>query len=410
MSYQPNSIIPTLDFPIRHSIFGSSFENEPGSSTTYQQQQTSQIIESSENSSINSQTPPNQIETVSNSSTSDKIQQPTIENSSQNSAEQTGPQNNNFFNEELYTICCKMNSTNALIYYNKCLTYRVNQHQLMKLTEKMVDRMFPDEEMGLFADFWTDLNEFKRCNYQPNHQWPNYTNTVPPPLVLTNANVLPVQLHPGNPNSLLNIIASDRLLYLKATQKKVNNQPKTLTAKEESNLLSLIKNHFVNHCSNKMTYEDMEEIAKEIQKYFDGEDETTYFKREVKPYKNEKGVDCERRRAVGKLYSKWNNRAGKESSRSSSKSSTATCYTMPIDSGEIEPNSRATQQRIRTNLMANQNFAVVHILDEWNQSRELRFDDITKYSKEAKKVYTLWPFYENPEGHILVSYILISAI
>lgn len=305
-----------------------------------------------------------------------------------------------------------MNPINALFYYTKCHAHNVNQNQLPKLTEKMLDRMFDDNEIGLWADFWADLQLLKPANQQllninpPNEQFNNYAsfisqiNNIPQPnlpIPTANRNIA------GNPNSLLSIISTDQALYNKAINSNKDDTPKTLTSTEQGELLSLIKRHFVKNCSNKMSYEDMELISNEIQRHFPGEDEATYYKKELRVFKNPTtGEPFERVRASGKLVSKWNNRRDKDSSRSAKAAVKSVCYTMPIPLSEIA--NKEAQEFIRVNLIANQNYPLNLIIEEWRSSRPLRFQCINDNKKSSEKVFQYWPTYGHADGHILVSF------
>lgn len=319
------------------------------------------------------------------------------------------------FNNELFTIFMQINPINAWTYYTKCQASQVNHHQLFLLTETMSGRMFEDDEIGLWAEFHSDLQKLKLSKQQNENGCSVGINPGLTPMNTQSSHQLDSQLASssqkgsGNPNSLLKIISIDQVLYKKALEKNDPAKPKTLSSREENVLLSYIKNHFVLKCCNKMSYEEMESLAQEIQTYFPGEDESTYFKKEIRNYTEKKtGGSYERVKACGKIYSKWNNRREKNPLKPANVSSKDICYTMPIRITEVSgAEKQQALEAIRLNLASNLNYPITMILNEWNETRDCRFECIEKNKKEPGKVFMQWPRYELSDSHILVSIMII---
>lgn len=318
-------------------------------------------------------------------------------------------------NNELLTLLMQINPVNAWTYYLKCHAFNVNQHQLFMLSETMSSRMFEDHELGLWAEFHFSLQQFKLSKQNTNTNFEVEVNSALTPInysasqnfsspglqAISNSQT---RRGTGNPNSLLSIISSDRGLYNKAKEENNPDQPKTLSSREENVLLGLIKNHFVQNCSNKMSYEEMESLAQEIQRYFPGEDESTYFKKHWRKFTSKAGDPYERYKASGKLYSKWNNRKEKATSKSATLTSKNTYYTMPIVLNEIpEGERKQALEAFRVNLAANLNYPIYLIMDEWNQTREYRLKYIEKNKNNPRKTCQAWPRYTEKDSHILVS-------
>lgn len=78
---------------------------------------------------------------------------------------------------------------------------------------------------------------------------------------------------------------------------------------------------------------------------------------------------------------------------------------MPIPIEEI--NNMENQNLLRANLAANQNYDIQLILGEWIDSRPLRFKCISenRNKNDAQRVFSQWPFYTHPNGHICKSSI-----
>lgn len=295
-------------------------------------------------------------------------------------------------NYELYSFLCQINQTNAWLFYKKCEAANVNQFQLLKLTESMLSRMFGDDEIGLLAELNYDLEQYK--NIKKAH------TTVLPAVMNIDAQFAPRSNTNGNPNALLNILQRETRLYNKALSNNDDNDSKTLTSRERTTLLSAIQNHFVNNCSNKMTYEDMEALAIDIVKYFPGESQDAYFLKDERIFIDKNGEPYTRKRATGKIVSKWNNRPEKNSSKSSTVTSKDVCYTIPTAAKEIENIDQL--EIIRLNLIANQNYPIQVILTEWVECRPLRFKCIAENLKFPSKIFRFWPTYTHGDGHILV--------
>lgn len=310
-------------------------------------------------------------------------------------------------NISLYKILFEMNSINAPLYYNKCHFAKVNEEQIVKLTEFQISRMFADNEIGLMADFIYDLNTFKAKR--------NIGSKINIPTTIQNkSNMLPYEQFSkysssSNPNCLLKIISNDVALYKKTIERSSDDSKKTLTSGEQFTLLNLIKNHFVNRCDKKMTHSDMKLLAEQIEEFFPGEDKQTFFKIERREYFcKEKQKMIIRNRAAGKLVAKWANRREKEP-RQKKVSDQDHYVTIPVI---VENISNAEHQEIlRVNLCANQNYPINVIMDEWKKCQELRLKCISNNKENPHKIFSAWPHYEHGDGHILVStfgFILIA--
>lgn len=368
-------------FPLSHSIFSSSQQIFARSTNSPEPSQLVQATLSSNDTSNYSNSTPND-----SSDTADIIH---IQNFS--------PCGELIRDYDLYSLIYKISPINCWIYYKKCEDANVNKSQLLKLTESMLSRMFKDDEIGLLADLHFDLENYKnikRANtVLPTGQIQAVMNTDARFTTRSNIN--------GNPNALLNILQRETRLYNKAVQINDDDAPKTLTTRERTVLVCAIQNHFINNCSNKMTYEDMEALAIEIVKYFPGESQDAYFLKDDRTFYDKHGQLCTRKRATGKIASKWNNRSDKESSRSSTVTSKDVCYTIPLAAKEIE--NIDNLEVMRVNLIANQNYPIQVILTEWVESRPLRFKCIVENEKSPAKVFNFWPTYTHGDGHILVS-------
>lgn len=290
-------------------------------------------------------------------------------------------------NLALYNILYEMNPENAALYYNKCHFAKVNENQIIKLTEFQISRMFTDSEIGLMADFTYDLNKYKNqgklCTSNSNPK------EIPSALLPTSN---------GNPNCLLKIISSDVALYRKAIKRSENND-KTLTPLEESKLLNLIKHHFINRCNKQMSHDDMRLLSEQIEQFFPGESKFTFYKTDYKTVFNKKGEKVQRNRVSGKLVNKWTNRKEKEPRKR--QAATDSYYTMPVIFGDFTDFDH--QDRLRLNLSANQNYPINVILNDWKNCQQLRLQSINKNKEKPGKIFEEWPFYEHGDGHILVS-------
>lgn len=287
---------------------------------------------------------------------------------------------NIIFNTKLYNILQSINSKNAELYYSRCHWCGVDETQLSHLTDLQMSRMFSDTQIGLLSEFTKDIKN-----------WQNKINCSP-----SQTEMIP-SIHrnyiSSNPNSLLAIISSSKALYHKAISDTPSHQLKTLNSREQSVLMDLIRNHFINNCNNNLDYIQMEALSEEIIKYFPGEDKLTYYN---KVTRFSKGVPIQK--AIGKLPIKWGNRKDKENKKT--RIEVNHCYTMPLQITDIA--NETEQKNIRLNLMANQSYPVTMIIQEWKMSKELRFKCIQSNKENPQIIFSDWPFYTQPEGYILV--------
>lgn len=300
------------------------------------------------------------------------------------------------YDTELFNTLWLINPDNAPAYYDKCQKSGVNGNQLLKITELHMVHMFGQHEIGLLAEFTHDILKWQKSHTSemitPTISALRCATTIASLSQVTSVPIaLPTQTCPSSSNSLLSILSSNKALYNKAISISPG-KPKTLNSREQGIIMNLISNHFINQCSNKMTYIDMEALADEIVKYFDGEDKGVYFLRSQQTDGSKK--------IKGKIPSKWNNRRQKENPVEK-QDEVATCYTIPLLIEGIA--NEEEQSRIRLNLMANQSYPINMVIDEWKLSRDLRFLTIQQNQNNPAYIFSQWPSYTLPDGYILVS-------
>lgn len=283
----------------------------------------------------------------------------------------------------LFNILLSINLSKAASYFDRCVSCNVDESQLLKLTEYQMSLMFPVDQIGFLADFAQDILKWQASMKQiPNVDMAG--------LYGTNNSA------PKN-NTLLSIISNNRSLTSKALLNLPDGELKTLNSKERIVMLDLIRDHFVNFCNNKMSYDAMDQIADEICHHFNGEKKILYFNRSIKILKNK-----ERMRASGKLVDKWNNRH--EKPKKVVKSAEELYFTSRISvssfSGEL---SIEDQEKIRINFVAKQSTPISIMINDWKRCNELRFKCIEENRKKPGVVFTEWPYYKHKEGFILVS-------
>lgn len=389
----------SIQFPIHHSILSTDSQE---SNNFNRSPESSNINESSPNSNNSSaDTDSNEVPELNNNLNVSSVQQTCLQSNTNvaidvnalaqhsdvGNTENVPPNAQVFvFNEELHKIFMEMNPINASYYYAKCHNCNINEKQLLRLSKDQISRIFDDNEVGIWADFETELEEWKnKQQFKSNISSRTYDE-----LIFENS----------IPNSLFNILKAGNLpLYRKAIQVRTDDSLKTLNGREQNILLTLVKNHFLDHGCKKMSYEDMECIAEEIVRYFPGESKDTYFKREIKIY-HQDNKELTRSRVSGKLFNKWNNRSDRSSLGKQHNPKVALCYSIPIEITEIT--NEDDQEKIRVNLAANLNYSIHLILDEWKRSKELRFKCIQNNLANPHKIFNNWPFYGQTNGYFLV--------
>lgn len=296
------------------------------------------------------------------------------------------------FNTKLYNTLLSINTKNAEIYYSRCHWCGVDETQLPHLTELQMSRMFSDTQIGILSDFTKDIKNWQnKINNSSSQSISEDIQYLSPPYISSKTK----NYISSNPNSLLAIISSNKALYQKAISDTSSDHSKTLNSREQSTLMDLIRNHFINNCSNNLDYIQMEALSEEIVKYFPGEDKYVYFN---KVTRFSKGVPVQK--VIGKIPIKWGNRRDKENKRM--RVEINQCYTMPLQVADIA--DEAEQKNIRLNLMANQSYPVTMIIQEWKMSKELRFKCIQDNKEKPYLIFADWPFYTQPEGYILVRF------
>ncbi|KAL5290657.1 hypothetical protein ACFFRR_010178 [Megaselia abdita] len=264
---------------------------------------------------------------------------------------------------------------NADFIYNCLIKYNVKCHQIKYLRDFHLQQMIPIDQMGIMAEFQFKLEQWKLSALDSVASI-NISNS-----------------YFGKKTSLVDIISKN-----KAISKKVNIS--SLNEKESKLLLNLVKDHYVNNCDNKMTSEEMERIAKEIEKTFPGEGAEIYFKRNLIQKKD----GTYKTKSTGRLVSKWSNRSDKETAKKHKlleESSNIQSEIVVLDVIENEEE----QKRIQASLKHSTKKPVEMILKDWAMSRELRLKCLIENRSEKNKevVFSEWPTYQSPEGNILMA-------
>lgn len=292
----------------------------------------------------------------------------------------------------LYQTLLEIDPENIDFMYKRCKIGKVKHSQLKFLTPLHINMLIPSSEIGIMAEFTFKLDS-----------WKNSTKVLEIAQQVTDAQANVIQninrtTVVGNPHSLLNIISVNRGLYLRAINNPEPGQPpKTLNPRECSVLTDLIKNHFINHCNCRMTYDDMERLSEEIVQYFPGEEKFVYFKKEMRIMKD----NSTRFRPTGKLPNKWNNRKERDQNQKRDQIIYEANVTASVAIATIENESE--QDEIKTYLADCLKMKVELILDDWKKSSELRLKFLQANRNNLEKVFQEWPMYTHNEGYVLIS-------
>lgn len=294
-----------------------------------------------------------------------------------------------FQDHKLYQTLLEIDPDNINYMYKRCKDCKVKYNQLKFLTPLQINLLIPKDNIGIMAEFSFKFDAWKNSSkiMQEAQKAADVHNSI-----FQSINRNPVI---GNPNSLLNILYSHRGIYLKAINtSEPDAPPKTLTPRECSIVMDLIKNHFVNHVNGRMGYEDMERLADEIVQYFPGEDKFTYFKKEMKLSK-----DGPRYRSSGKIPNKWNNRRERDHQKREVAVFDAN-ITIPVVVASIE--NPEEQESIKTMLADGLKLRIDSILENWKKSSPLRLKFLSENRNCLDRVFQEWPMYGHNDGYILI--------
>ncbi|KAL5274165.1 hypothetical protein ACFFRR_000749 [Megaselia abdita] len=272
----------------------------------------------------------------------------------------------------LNTLNC-INAENAGFLYQYFVNFNVRHHQIKYLKGSHIEKIIPDNQIGIMAEFQHKLELWKSSEE-------------------TAIDVVHEQnLFRNSKASILEIISPNPKLQAKVQKTDLND-------KEAKTLLTMVRDYFVNQCGNRMSAAEMERISNEIEKYFPGEESQTYFKRSIIKQKD----GTLKTKITGQLVSKWFNRTDKESSKKKKLLEDGTAQesaTVKINIIENEDE----QKRVQAALKNSSKKPFDMILRDWNICRDIRLKCLLENKNNPLTVLAEWPTYNWPEGNILMA-------
>lgn len=277
------------------------------------------------------------------------------------------------FDSELFDKLNTIDPVNAGFLYQYFAKFNVKHSHIQYLKDFHIQTIIPISEIGVMAEFQHKLEYWKRSEKGLE------VNTVQ-------------HENPISKSSLLDIIADNPKLVAKAHKSN-------LTDKESKLLLTMVRDHFMYKCGNRMTVSDQKKIAQEIEDCFPGEAVETYFKTTL--IKQKDGTF--KSKSTGQLVSKWTNRSEKQSVKTKKLLDDTANQTLHISVTHIE--NEEEQKRIQSALKNSSKKPLEMILKDWAACRDIRLRFLIEKKDEGSifEILEEWPTYTWPDGNILVS-------